>query len=123
MGFDHEKLDAYRVATEALALGVASTRAVPREDWFLRNQLLRALTSLCFNLAEGSGEFSAGDKVRFFRIARRSASESAAIVDAVRILGYAEPKTTDDLKRLLSRATAMLTRLIQSRTPAHHPPS
>ena len=62
--FDHEKLDAYNVTIQALAFGVQVARGIPREDSFLRNQLLRALTSMCFNLAEGSGEFSAGDKVR-----------------------------------------------------------
>jgi four helix bundle protein len=113
--FDHEKLDAYNVTIQALAFGVQVARGIPREDSFLRNQLLRALTSMCFNLAEGSGEFSAGDKVRFFRMSRRSASESAAITDALRILGYVKQETARELKNLLSRATAMLTRMIQSR--------
>jgi four helix bundle protein len=115
--FDHERLDAYRVATEALAMGVGLTRKVPAEDRFLRTQLLRALTSVCFNLAEGSGEFSPGDKVRFFRMSRRSASEASAIVDALRILGYVEPGPAAELKHEISRVAAMLTRLIQSRKP------
>jgi four helix bundle protein len=114
-GFDHERLDVYRVATEALARAAAATRGVPAEDRFLRNQLLRALTSVCFNLAEGSGEFSPGDKVRFFRIARRSVSESAAIMDALRLLGYLQADRAGELKQLLGRVSAMLTRLILSR--------
>ena len=116
--FDHEKLEAYQVATQALALGVRITRRIPNEDRFLRNQLLRALTSMCFNLAEGSGEFSPGDKVRFSRMSRRSASESAAITDALRLLEYVNNDDARALKDLLSRVTAMLTRLIQSRNPA-----
>jgi four helix bundle protein len=112
--FDHERLDAYRVATEALALGVLIARRVARVDGFLRDQLLRALTSVCFNMAEGSGEFSPGDKARFFRMARRSASEAAAITDALRLLGYVSPEQAQELKTLLSRVTAMLTRMIQA---------
>lgn len=114
--FDHEKLDAYRVATEALASASALTRTLPAEDRFLRNQLLRSLTSVCFNLAEGSGEFSSGDKLRFFRMARRSVAETAAIVDALVILGYAPPDAARELKHMLSRVSAMLTRLIRSRS-------
>jgi four helix bundle protein len=115
-GFDHERLDAYHVAAEALARGAVITRRVPAEDRFLRNQALRALTSTCFNLAEGSGEFSPGDKVRFFRMSRRSASEAAAITDALRILGHVKPDDADALKQLIGRVSAMLTRLIQSRS-------
>jgi hypothetical protein len=48
-------------------------------------------------------------------MSRRSASESAAITDALRILGYVKQETARELKNLLSRATAMLTRMIQSR--------
>jgi four helix bundle protein len=103
--FDHERLDAYRVATEALALGVLIARRVARVDGFLRDQLLRALTSVCFNMAEGSGEFSPGDKARFFRMARRSASEAAAITDALRLLDYVSPDQAEELKTLLSRVT------------------
>jgi four helix bundle protein len=115
--FDHEKLHAYSVATEALADAVIMSRRVPPEDRFLRSQLLRSITSVCFNVAEASGEFSAGDKVRFFRMSRRSACEAAAIVDALRILGYVKPDAAIQLKHLLHRITAMLTRLIQSRIP------
>jgi hypothetical protein len=56
--FDHERLDAYRVATEALALGVLIARRVARVDGFLRDQLLRALTSVC--LAAPQAQAQAG---------------------------------------------------------------
>jgi hypothetical protein len=50
-------------------------------------------------------------------MSRRSASESAAIVDALQILGYIELDAGKQLKQLVNRTTAMLTRLIQSRIP------
>jgi four helix bundle protein len=115
-GFDHERLDVYRVATEALALGAEATRRIAREDQFLRDQLLRALTSICFNLAEATGEFSIAEKVRFFRMSRRSATESAAILDALVILRYVDAQSAGELKALLSRICAMLTRLIRNRS-------
>jgi len=35
------------------------------------------------NIAEGGSEYSLADKARFFRIARRSASECSAIIDLI----------------------------------------
>ena len=49
----------------------------------LADQLHRAATSIPLNIAEGAGEFSPKDKARFYRIALRSATESAAILDLV----------------------------------------
>jgi four helix bundle protein len=114
--FDHERLDVYRLAVEHLVHAARIARRIPPHDGFLRQQLLRASTSICFNLAEGSGELSAGDKVRFYRMARRSASEAAAIYDALAALGIIENARTREPKQQLSRICAMLTRLIQSRS-------
>ena len=36
---------------------------------------------MALNIAEGAGEFSPADKARLYRIARRSATECAAILD------------------------------------------
>ncbi len=55
--------------------------SLPRGCAFLAEQLRRAATSICLNIAEGSGEFSLGEKARFYRMARRSATECAAILD------------------------------------------
>jgi len=38
------------------------------------------------NIAEGAGEFAPKEKVRFYRMARRSATESAAVLDVCRNL-------------------------------------
>jgi four helix bundle protein len=114
--FDHERLDVYRVSIEYLAMASRTARRVAPLDGFLRQQLLRASTSICFNVAEASGETSAGDKVRFFRMARRSASEAAAIHDALVVLGTIEPAAAREPKQHLARISAMLTRLIQSRS-------
>jgi four helix bundle protein len=114
--FDHERLDVYQVAIEALAGAAVLARRIPARDSFMRSQLLRACTSVCFNIAEGSGEFSPAEKARFYRIARRSAAESASILDALRVLGLAKPVDLVEVKRKLSRVSAMLTRMIQTRT-------
>jgi four helix bundle protein len=40
------------------------------------------------NIAEGAGEFAPEEQARFYRMARRSATESATILDACRALSH-----------------------------------
>ena len=83
--FDHENLDVYAVSTEFVTLVAQMTSDTPRGMSWLADQLRRAATSISLNVAEGAGEFSPREKVRFYRMAERSATECAAILDAVRI--------------------------------------
>ena len=82
--FDHEKLDVYAAALEFTAWRRGLVRRLPRGNADLTDQLTRAGHSIALNIAEGSGEFSAADKARFFRMARRSATECAAALDLIR---------------------------------------
>ena len=93
MQFDHERLVVYQVALEFLivAVSVAQTQ-ISSGCAFMGDQLRRAATSIPFNIAEGAGEYRPKEKARFYRIARRSATESAAILDALRIW----PRPKDD---------------------------
>src|SRR4051794_15591186 len=50
----------------------------------LRDQLLRAGSSICLNLAEGSAKPSKKDRLRFYTIAFASLREVQAIVDLER---------------------------------------
>ena len=47
----------------------------------MKDQLDNAATSIVANIAEGAGEFSPNEKKRFYRMARRSATEVAAWTD------------------------------------------
>jgi four helix bundle protein len=64
------------------------------------------------NIADGAGEYASVDKARFYRIARRSATESAAIVDACRTLRLADLTTENTARELLLRIAAMLTAMV-----------
>ena len=66
---------------------------------FVGDQLRRAATSITFNIAEGAGEFRPNEKARFYRLARRSATESASILDALRIW----PRLEDDSAKAKQR--------------------
>src|SRR5262245_19538955 len=88
--FEHERLAVYRAAIELVAVADVIAAEVPRGRSYLADQLRRAATSIPLNTAEGAGEFASADKARFYRIARRSATESAAILDVCRLLRLAE---------------------------------
>src|SRR3990172_8149091 len=51
--------------------------------WMLlkADQLQRAGTSVSLNIAEGAGEYSGSEKGRFYRMAKRSATECAGIFE------------------------------------------
>ncbi len=84
---------------------------LPRGRGYLADQLQRAATSIPLDVAEGAGEFGPAEKARFYRIARRSATECAAVLDVCRRLEI----TTEDRgcvgRELLVRVVSMLVRL------------
>ena len=68
------------------SLTLALLEHLPRGRRYLADQLQRAAVSIPLNIAEGAGEFSRKDKRRFYRIALRSATASAARLDVCRRL-------------------------------------
>ncbi len=56
----------------------------------LADQLRRASLSIPLNIAEGLGKTGPADQRRFYAIARGSAMECGAIVDACAALGFIE---------------------------------
>jgi len=109
---DAERLDVYRVALEFQT--AADEIAFPSRFRDLRDQLLRASTSIVLNIAEGAGRQTAADKARFYAIARGSAMECAAILDIARARGVAPALTCADARVLLVRIVQMLTRMCQN---------
>ena len=115
MRFDHEKLDAYQVGLDFVVLADTLVGTLPRGRTHLAEQLHRAATSICLNIAEGAGEFSVADKVRFYRMAKRSATECAAILDVLARLAAGEPTHICKGRELLVRVVSMLTKMAQRR--------
>ena len=109
--FEHERLDVYQAAIQFLVLADTVAGALPRGRGYLADQLRRAASSISFNIAEGAGEFAAADKARFYRMARRSATESAAILDACRVLCLTNDESPTG-RALLLRIVAMLTAMV-----------
>ena len=76
------KLDVYQVAVPFVPLAAAIADSLPPRYASLADQLRRASLSIPLNIAEGSGKSTSPDQRRFYAIARGSAMECAAILDA-----------------------------------------
>jgi four helix bundle protein len=111
--FDHEKLDVYQAAIELVILVDETIEHFPRGRSYLADQLQRAGTSVPLNIAEGAGEYSGNEKIRFYRMARRSATECASIFEICSRLGIVEEAKYAKARDLLIRIVSMLTRMSQ----------
>ena len=109
--FNHKKLDVYQAALEFALLADEIGERFPLGRSYLTDQLRRAGASILLNIAEGSGEFSDNERIRFYRIARRSATECAAILDLGDGLNLIESEQYLKGCNLLLRIIAMLTRM------------
>jgi four helix bundle protein len=110
--FDHERLEVYQVALDFVVLANEVANSVPEGHGALGDQLRRASTSIVLNIAEGAGEFSKKEKARFYRMASRSATECAGVLDICRKLQLAEEKKLLAGRVLLLRIVSMLIRLV-----------
>ncbi len=110
--FEHERLDVYKTAIAFLAMVDEFLEHLPKGRGHLADQLERAATSVVFNIAEAAGEFASHEKARIYRIARRSATECAAILDVCRVRRLVGEPRLDVGRDLLVRIVAMLTKMI-----------
>jgi len=106
-----QKLDVYRCSVEFLARSVSLPEALPRGHAALADQLRRAALSVPLNIAEAAGRATDADSARHFAIARGSAMECAAVMDAFLVLGVIDANQHAGAVELLERIVSMLTKL------------
>ncbi len=104
MRIDAEKLECYHIAQDMRVLVAGVLLGASRAA---RDQLDRASLSVVLNIAEGAGRRAPRDKARFYSIARGSANESVALLDAV----LSGDPSALAARRLLVRVIQMLSRL------------
>ena len=107
--FDHEKLDVYKVSIDFVVMMDQIIEQFPRGRAYLADQLQRAATSVPLNIAEGAGEYSGAEKNRFYRIAKRSATECAGILDICVRLRLIDEEQYMKGRELLMRIVSILT--------------
>lgn len=112
--FEHDKLDAYLAAAEFVSFVHITVASFPRGRHALIDQFERACTSIALNIAEGAAEYSRREKARFYRMALRSASECAAILDVARRLGAISMEQERIGREQLGKIVAMLSGLVRS---------
>ena len=107
----YEKLDVYQCAIEFLAVSARIVEGLPRGNAGLADQLRRAALSIPLNIAESSGKPTVADRKRFSGIARGSAMECGAIVDACRVLELLDDPSASEAKALVVRIVSMLSKM------------
>ncbi len=111
--FDHDKLDVYHIALEFVLFADKVIQTMPKGKAYLNDQLQRAALSIPLNIAEGAGEFSMDEKARFYRIAKRSATECSAILHVCQKLQLIEDAEYEHGRDLLIRIVSMLIKMAQ----------
>lgn len=111
--FDHERLHVYELALDFLVIVEEVVGDYPAGRAYLADQLRRASTSIVLNIAEGAGEFSKKDKARFYRMALRSATECAAVLDVSKRLHLAPDSHLRSGKEILLQVVAMMVALVR----------
>lgn len=110
--FAHEKLDVYRIALEMAALAKDLAEEIPRGHRSVADHLLRAASNTVLLCAEGANRRGAALKRQRFVESRGEVGEVAAAGDLILVLNIGTAARAIKMKRLASRVSAMLTRLI-----------
>ncbi len=112
--FYHERLQCYiRLKAIAQTLLTAS-RQWPRGQYYLVDQLKRAVSSGILNLVEGNQRNSPKERRRFFNISKASVGEVAAILDIAALLGLVDQASTVTIKSELLSIAKMIASLPKS---------
>jgi four helix bundle protein len=84
---------------------------------FLKEQLLRASSSVALNVAEGSGKWTGKDQKRFYSIAYGSLRECEAILELEQINGGETKPLIERLGKILFALCRSPSKPDQDRTP------
>ena len=93
-----------------LGLVASLVTRLPRGHAELADQLRRAALSIPLDVAEGSGK-EGRDASRHYGIARGSALECAAVLDALEALGLVDAADLSEERELIERVVSMLTKM------------
>lgn len=111
--FQFEKFPVYIKAEEVYQLvseNVLSQRLLNKP---LKDQLMRASSSISLNIAEGAGRYTKKDKRNFYVMARGSTQECVAILRLIRLEKQVNPTVLASLHNTLTIINKMLTGLIK----------
>jgi four helix bundle protein len=108
------QLEVYQFAVRLLPPASEIANALPQRYAGLADQIRRASLSIPLNIAEGSGKTTGPDQRRFYAMARGSAMECGAIVDACLALKLIEQARADEVDGLLLSVVRMLSKMCRT---------
>lgn len=107
----YQRLDVYQCAVRLLAHCARLSQDVPKGYASLGDQLRRAAVSVPLNIAEGAGRPSNRDAAHFYGIARGSAMECGAVLDALGAIGAGDTEARTAALALVVRIVEMLSKM------------
>jgi len=108
---NHQKLKCYCVLLGVARKLPALLKILPKGNYYLEDQLKRALSSAILNLAEGNGRRSIKERNRFFDISLASIAETASAIDIICAYGYITAMFNEEIKSELRMSYAMLMKM------------
>ena len=112
--FHFEDLKVYQKSLDYLDYVYEISKKFPSSELFmLTSQFLRASQSISLNIAEGAGEYAVDEKARFYRMAKRSATECAGVLDVCQRLRLVEENRYIKGRELLIGLVSMLIKMAQ----------
>ncbi len=118
MAFDHERLRVYGRAVELVESVEGLVRGLGPGHASLADQIRRSSSSIVLNIAEGASEYSRKEKMRFYRMARRSAAETHAALNLLVAVRARTEKRVRETALLADDVSRMLAGLIRPAPPA-----
>lgn len=108
-------LRVWQAGKEFIKIVYESTKSFPKsENYGLTDQMRRAASSICANIAEGFSRYHAKDKIRFYHQARGSISECKNHIIIANELSYIPADKLKIMIELLEGIKMMLNGLINS---------
>lgn len=112
--FDFENLVVYERALDYVNFVYQLTNKFPKSETFaLADQFKRASTSICLNVAEGSGG-SKQEFGQFLKIARRSVRECVSITEIAFIQSFIDPQMKSKSRDYCFQISKMINSLLKS---------
>lgn len=111
----YKKLEIWKEAVELIKLIYSLSEQLPKaEEYNLKSQLKRAITSVALNIAEGKGRKSSKDFAHFLNLSAASLDETDAILSICEELNFLQDlsETHDKIKQLCYRINALRKKLL-----------
>ena len=112
---NHKKLNVFFVARNLIKECYKLNTIIPDiERYNLKQQIIRAATSIILNISEGASRSSPAERKRFYEIARGSIIEIDTALQVAFDLNYLTVQDTELISPLMRQCFGMLSKMIHT---------